>query len=464
MSDQRQRNITEKPFSGNAVLYVMSRDQRAQDNHALLAAQALANEKQVPLYVLFVLKKIESRSREHYQFMLDGLKHLQQSLADYGIPFIMRSGDANREIQSFAKEIQAGAIVFDFSPLQFARALVDQVAKEYDGPVSVVDAHNIIPAWVVSDKQEYAAHTMRAKVHKNLETYLIEPPKLQKQSKPQLLPDSMTFDDAQKIVDSMNACGIRGTWQSGELAALQQLDVCIDDLEHYAMGRNNIAVDQQSGLSPYLHFGQISSLRIALNVMHSVAQPPLLLVKAKLLEISGNTSREDGMNALFEEMIVRKELSDNFCLYADDYTSLKSVPAWAQKSLEKHRDDPRDFVYTLEQWEQAKTHDEVWNAAQLELTKYGKMHGYMRMYWAKKLLEWSKTPEDALRTAIYLNDTYSIDGGDPNGYVGILWSIAGLHDRPWFERSVYGQIRYMNSSGLRKKFDVDAYIERIHSR
>jgi deoxyribodipyrimidine photo-lyase len=161
-------------------------------------------------------------------------------------------------------------------------------------------------------------------------------------------------------------------------------------------------------------------------------------------------------------MIVRKELADNYCYYNGKYDSLEGAPEWAQRTLAKHAADPREFIYTLEQFKNAETHDEAWNAAQLQLTRTGKIHGYMRMYWAKKVLEWSKTPDEALTTLLYLNDFYHLDGGDPNGYVGILWSVAGLHDRPWGERPVYGVIRSMVYGGLKRKFNIQAYIEKYN--
>ena len=163
------------------------------------------------------------------------------------------------------------------------------------------------------------------------------------------------------------------------------------------------------------------------------------------------------MNALLEEMIVRKELADNFCFYSTSYNSLKGAPKWAVESLNQHQNDPRQ-IYSLEMIEQAKTDDPAFNSAQRQLTRHGKMHGYMRMYWAKKILEWSDGAQTAIDTTIYLNDKYSIDGGDPNGYTGIMWAIAGLHDRPWFEREIFGKIRYMNIGGLKRKFDLDKYI------
>lgn len=176
---------------------------------------------------------------------------------------------------------------------------------------------------------------------------------------------------------------------------------------------------------------------------------------------AGDTPKKiDGINALLEEMIVRKELADNFCFYNPHYDRLEGAKEWAQTTLNDHRNDPREFIYTKQQFEHAQTHDPAWNAAQLQLRSSGKIHGYMRMYWAKKILEWSETPEGAIATAIYLNDHYSIDGGDPNGYNGIMWSIAGVHDRPWTERDVFGKIRYMNYAGLKRKFDIQSYIDR----
>lgn len=464
MQSSRQLVIKDEKTDKTAVVYIMSRDQRVQDNHALLAAQAIALKNNSVLYVLFVLKKVETRSREHYEFMLEGLKEVSKSLSALNIPFVLKSGDAAKEIPAFAKEVEAGMLIFDFSPLKGARALVKKTAKDFTGSVITVDTHNIIPAWVVSDKQEFAAHTMRNKVHKKLEKFLIKPDSVKKQTASTKSISSLSFEDASRYIQSVPQSDITIDFKSGEKAAHSHLKNFLkDDLKYYAKSRNDIAEDHQSGLSPYLHFGQISSLRVALEVINTVDEVPLLLRRSKLAEHSDTPNKADGMNALLEEMVVRKELSDNFCLFGKDYLSITSAPEWAQKTLEEHANDPRDFTYNKKQWEEAKTHDEAWNVAQRELTKTGKIHGYMRMYWAKKLLEWSKSPEEALKTAIYLNDKYSIDGGDPNGYVGVLWSIAGLHDRPWFERSVYGKIRYMNESGLRRKFSVDDYIKRINS-
>jgi deoxyribodipyrimidine photo-lyase len=164
-----------------------------------------------------------------------------------------------------------------------------------------------------------------------------------------------------------------------------------------------------------------------------------------------------------EELIVRKELSDNYCFFNTNYDSFNGFHDWAKETLNKHRKDKRGFVYSLAEFENTNTHEDLWNAAQRELITTGKMHGYIRMYWAKKILEWSKSPEEALRISLYLNDKYELDGRDPNGYVGCAWSIGGVHDRAWTERPVYGKIRYMNRNGAARKFDVDRYISRYLS-
>ena len=213
-------------------------------------------------------------------------------------------------------------------------------------------------------------------------------------------------------------------------------------LEHKLVGyerdRNDPNIDGQSGLSPYLHFGQISAQRVALEVLKGMKDA----------------------GAFLEELIVRKELSDNYCYYNQHYDDMQGFPAWAIKSLAEHEKDRREYLYTQQELEKARTHDDLWNAAQNEMLQTGKMHGYMRMYWAKKILEWTESPAAALRAAIYLNDRYELDGRDANGYAGIAWSLGGLHDRAWKERAIFGKVRYMSYKGAKSKFDVQSYIKK----
>mgnify|MGYP003316575619 FL=1 len=186
--------------------------------------------------------------------------------------------------------------------------------------------------------------------------------------------------------------------------------------------RNNPNEDNLSNLSPYIHFGQISAQNIAMKI--------------------NEMEESDGKKTFLEQLIVRRELAENFCYYNNDFDSFNGFHAWAKKTLNEHRADEREFLYSPAEFENAETHDDLWNAAQYQMVEKGKMHGFMRMYWAKKILEWTPDPEVALQTAIDLNDKYELDGRDPNGYTGIAWSIGGIHDRPWFERPVFGKVRF----------------------
>lgn len=433
---------------GHCVIYVMGRDQRVHDNHALLQAQKTAIEHKLPLAVVFcLLPKTGYRAREHYQWMLAGLRQVESDLNSFNIPFMLLLGDPLERLNALFHHTEPAAVYFDMSPLRGPQKLHQTIAKHAKFPVYEVDTHNVVPVWAASNKQEYAARTLRPKIHRLLPDFLNEPSSVV--SHPVLWPGVVqSMQKLQSHIDEMLASLPSNhqqlTLQSGEQAAHELLTNFIAKRLHgYAKNRNDPSKDGLSGLSPYLHFGQISSLRVMLEVT-AVANT--------------NPSLQEDADALLEEMVIRKELSDNFCLFNSEYASLLGAPEWARMTLQKHVNDHREFLYTIQQLENAQTHDPAWNAAQNQLRKTGKMHGYMRMYWAKKVLEWTKSPKEAIRNLIYLNDFYSLDGGDPNGYVGILWAIAGLHDRPWSERPIFGTVRYMNESGLRRKFDVEQYI------
>ncbi len=422
-----------KMLANGPLLYWMSRDQRAHDNWALLYAQKLALQNKQPLIVVFnrVADFLGAQKRQ-FNFMLAGLAELSKELYSHAIPLIILTGDPAHTIPRFAAEHKASAVVTDFSPLHLARAWHSDVARKIAIPLYEVDAHNVIPVWEASPKQEFAARTIRPKIHALLPEYLVEFPKLKKH--PYLAKMAST---RLPIVTSDY------TAKSGEQAARRVLKHFITDrLAGYDTNRNDPTLDGQSNLSAYLHFGQLSAARVALEVKKSDAP-------------------HKDKETFLEELIVRRELAENFCFYNKNYDSFDGFPAWAQKTLNEHRKDKREFTYTLKEFEAATTHDELWNAAQKEMMVTGKMQGFMRMYWAKKILEWSKNPEEALETAIYLNDTYELDGRDPNGYTGIAWSIGGVHDRPWFNRPIFGTVRYMNRSGCEKKFDVKAYIKKF---
>jgi deoxyribodipyrimidine photo-lyase len=430
------------------VLYWLNRDQRVHDNWALLYAVEIARKRRVAAAVLFnLVPEFLGTTTRQYEFMLTGLEEISKELAKFSIPLIVLTGDPAIEIPKFVSKNKAGLLVKDFSPLKINRRWAEAVSSRIDIPVHEIDAHNIVPCRAVSEKQEYAAYTIRPKIHKNLDEYLVEFPKLKKQNIawPFKVPpiDWKKLRKSLKIDESVPAVD----WiKPGEKEARKALRHFTGErLPHYNDRRNDPVENYQSDLSPYLHFGQISAQRIALEVL-----------KASADEVKKET--------FLEELIVRRELSDNFCFYNENYDNPDGFPDWAKKTLAEHRHDRRDYLYSREQLEAAETHDELWNAAQLELVKFGKMHGYMRMYWAKKILEWTATVEDAMDYAIYLNDRYELDGRDPNGYAGIAWSLGGVHDRAWSEREIFGKIRYMSYDGCRRKFDVAGYIRTTRNR
>lgn len=453
---------SEPNVNAQCVIYVMSRDQRTRDNHALLEAQAEALEHDLPLLVVFNLyNALGHRRREHFEFMVDGLKEVQADLSKKDIPFIVLIGEMPKNITTLAKELNPRSIYFDFSPLRHSRTGQKALAAAVSCRVVVVDTHNVIPVWVTSDKEEWAAHTIRRKIHKLIEEWAVDPGTLKKHPHAfKTTPKGATWAQVDELVRNIPKNDTKHGFTPGEAAAKRKLDRFLETgLTRYANDRNDATQDAQSDLSPYLHFGQLSSLRILLELMDSKSHPPQIFTSFKMPVHDGPPKESDGIDSFIEELIVRKELADNFCFYNKNYDTLAGAKDWAHKTLEAHADDPRDHVYTKQQLEDAQTHDDLWNAAQTQLRKTGKIHGYLRMYWAKKILEWTNSPKTAVEWTIEFNDTYHLDGGDPNGYVGVLWSIAGLHDRPWFDRSVYGTIRYMARSGADKKFDTKKYIE-----
>lgn len=447
--------------NGRCVLYVMSRDQRVRDNHALLEAQAEALACGLPMAVVFNLYTgLGHRRREHFAFMVDGLKEVEADLKKKNIPFIVTIGDMPENIERLASQLKPRSIYCDFSPLRHSRLTQKKLAKAVACRVAVVDTHNVVPTWVTSDKEEFAARTIRRKLHRLIADWAIDPGSIKKHPHSfDELPTSASWKQVDDIVKNVPTSGIVHGFTSGESAARKAVKRFVEGgLKDYAEGRNDATLHAQSDLSPYLHYGQVSALRILLDIMDSNSHPPQIFTSFKMPSHDGAATESDGVDSFVEELIVRKELSDNFCLHNERYDSLAGAKEWALKTLEKHANDPREHVYTKEQLREAQTHDELWNAAQRQLTRTGKIHGYMRMYWAKMFLAWTESPKTAVQWAIEFNDTYHLDGGDPNGYVGVLWSIAGVHDRPWFDRDVFGTIRYMSANGIGKKFDTKKYI------
>lgn len=431
------RQLNNLEIKPGPIVCWLSRDQRVKDNWVLLEAQSLAKKMQQPLVVIFCLSNtFLGATKNHYHFMLLGLQELEASLAKLNIKLLILSGEPDLEVTKFCQQFKAGALYSDHSPLKLPRLWKNKVAAKINCAFFEVDAHNIIPVWVTSNKQEFGAYTIRPKINKLLPDFLTEFPKLKKQT----LNFKIAKNNWTKLLSNFEQ-ELPYSFRSGEAAAnLAMRDFIKNRLNSYHLNRNDPNLKGQSELSPYLHFGQLSAGRLALEVKK--AKAPLAAKEAFL-----------------EELIVRRELADNFCFYNPNYDNKKCLPKWAEKSFAKHELDKREYLYTKKDLEISNTHDNLWNAAQKELVKTGKMPGYLRMYWAKKILEWTPNLNTAFKIAIYLNDTYALDGRDPNGYTGIAWSLGGVHDRAWFERPIFGQIRYMNYNGCRHKFNVDLYIK-----
>ena len=444
ISPDRVRALNDgKILDREVVVYWMQAAQRAEANHALEFAVGQANALGKPLAVLFGLTDSYPEANErHYAFMLEGLKETQASLRERGIPMVVRRGEPDAAVSELGR--RACLVVTDDGYVRIERKWRQAAAAALPCALVQVDTNTVVPVPAASTKEEYAAATLRPKVHRLLDGFLKPCPRvpLRKESdRPPL--ESWDIDDTPKALARLDldrsVAGVAGLRGGASEAARKLRRFVREGLEAYAEARNDPTLDGQSGLSPYLHFGQISPLAVALAVKKGPRY---------------------GQAAFLEELIVRRELSLNFVLYNRAYDRFEGLPDWCRSTLLEHENDPREFVYTRGEFERGATHDPYWNAAQKEMVLTGKMHGYMRMYWGKKILEWSASPRDAFRTALHLNNKYELDGRDANGFAGVAWCF-GKHDRPWARRPVYGMVRTMTAGGLRRKFDADAYVRKI---
>jgi len=432
---------------GNCVVYWMQRAQRGLDNPALDVAINAANELKKPLAVFFGLHPgYPHGNLRHYTFLVEGLAETKKRIEQRGAAFIFRPYP-NHDLIGFCDEVKAALVVGDENPMREPEGWRQSAAKKLSVPLWTVDADVIVPSKFF-EKEEYAARTIRPKIHKLLPGFFapLENPKAKFHWKESDLPSSEPIDE-ERILDDLpldHSIQPVKQFKGGTKAGMDLLKKFVSErLKNYDSDRNHPDLPGTSMLSAYLHFGQLGPLTVALAVRESDAP-------------------KAAKEAYLEELIVRRELAINFIARNPKYDKLAGCHEWALKTLEEHRKDEREFTYTHKQFENAETHDDLWNAAQMEMVVTGRMHGYMRMYWAKKILEWSKSPEKAFEIAVDLNDRYELDGRDPNGYTGIAWSIGGKHDRPWGpERPIYGLVRYMSRSGCERKFDVKAYIRRV---
>ncbi len=434
------------PRQGDYVLYWMQQSQRAEDNHALEYAIQQANRLGLRLYVVFgLMDDYPEANLRHYAFMVDGLRDVEQGLERRGIRFAVHRGHP-AEV-ALAASRHAALTVCDRGYLRHQKHWRQRLAAAADCPVIQVESDVVVPVEVVSPKAEYAARTLRPKLHRHLDDYLIalNTTPLDKDSL-NLPADGLDLSDPQALVDSLkldrSVPPVGRLFKGGTREAKRLFSRFLTTVDRYTEHRNQPQTDDVSHMSKYLHFGQVSPLWLALAMRNSPDQ------------------RDTDKDAFIEELIVRRELSINFVEYHEHYDNYRCLPDWAKKTLEAHKDDPREQGYTRGQLEDAETHDPYWNAAMKEMRHTGYMHNYMRMYWGKKILEWCNTPQYAFESALYLNNRYFLDGRDANSYAGVAW-VFGMHDRPWGERAVFGTVRYMSAGGLKRKCDIEGYMAKV---
>ncbi|XES76024.1 MAG: deoxyribodipyrimidine photo-lyase [Candidatus Bathyarchaeia archaeon] len=427
------------------VLYWMQTSVRTQCNMAFDHAVWWANQLDKPLVAFFGLTPdFPEANLRHYTFLLEGLHEVKAALAEFGVQLVVQRGSPERGVVSIAKN--ACIVVVDKGYLKPLRQWYRYAADRLSCPLVQVEDNVVVPVEAASSKEEYSAATLRPKIQKNRSRFLSVPTTRQPKHGSLDLPfDTLDLRRIDTIISDLGvdtsvdkAVGFRGGTQQAQSCIAEFLEHKLPD---YPQQRNDPTVDFASNLSPYLHFGQISPVDVAAQVL--AADAPA-----------------EAKQAYIEELVVRRELAINYAWFNPDYDGFDGLSNWAKQTLHKHEADKREYLYDVAELENAQTHDPYWNAAQTQMRVTGKMHGYMRMYWGKKILEWTKTPREAFKAAIYLNNKYELDGRDPNGYTGVAWCL-GKHDRPWRERPIYGTARYMNANGLKRKFDADKYVQQI---
>lgn len=435
---------------GKCVVYWMQRAQRALDNPALDTAIKIGNELGLPVVAFFsAISNFPSANLRHYVFLNQGLADIEEDMAERNVVSVVRRAP-HHSLEKFLDEVRAAMVIGDENPCREPERWRKVLAKRLKLPFWTVDADVVVPSKLFT-KHQYMVHILRKRMEPLLGEYLVAQPMVKAQkawSRPKgfdafpvtedITKGWRNFDRTVKPVDSFHG----GTHAARKL--LQEF--VTTKLANYATARNHPEVDGTSRMSPYLHFGHISPLTIALAV--------------KAAHKKGRVSQQ-AKESYLNELIQWRELAVNFVKYVPGYDSIEAAPEWAQKTLREHAGDRRRPEYTLEELERAETYDELWNAAQRQMLHAGWMHNYMRMYWAKKILEWAPSPAKAWEFAVILNDKYFLDGRDPNGYAGVAWAIGGVHDRPWFEREIFGAIRYMSGNSAAKKFDAKRYMEQM---
>ncbi len=454
MNDQRL-SIIKKGFTkpdSSYIIYWMQQSQRVHYNHALNYAIEQANTFKLPLIVFFGLwAGYPDANRRHFQFMLEGLKEVKEVLNHFHIPFLLKIGKPEQVILPYLSDAQA--LIMDQGYLKHQKKMRQHVIDSSPDhlTISIVDTDLIVPVHVASQKAEYGAYTIRPKLKK---VYLefrdfkkIDQARYQKDLN--LLSDDY-LNDIEKLLNQLpidqSVEGIK-QYKGGYIEAAKHFYHFIDQKIHHYLNSNDPSTDYTSLMSMYLHFGQISSLELLDKLF--------LLLHQK--HIDGAS-----FDAYVEQLLVRRELAFNYVYYQEGYDQFETMTEpWAYMTMNEHALDKKDYLYSKEQIILAQTHDPYFNAAMKEMYYTGYMHNYMRMYWAKKIIEWTPTFKEAYDIIIHLNNKYFIDGRDPNSYTGVAWCF-GKHDRAWTERHIFGKLRYMNAQGLERKFNINQYIHKVN--
>lgn len=446
LSEERIKLLNSNTIAdGNFVLYWMQSSQRVEANLALEYAILQANKLDKPLIVFFGFdSSFPGANLRHYAFMLEGLREVKIQLEEMGVKLLVWDKSPPNAIVELARA--SCLTVVDKGYLKTLRSWYQYVKTKLVCPLIQIEDNVFVPVKEASPKEEYSAATIRPKIGRKYQHFLTLPsPSKPNNSSLDIKIDTLDLADIHTLLSKLNidkSVNPSKYFSGGFSEAITYLESFVKEkLTNYPNLKNDPTADGLSNLSPYLHFGQISPLQIAKQVISSDASA---------------LSKEN----FLEELIVRRELAINYVYYNPNYDSFEGLPKWAKTTLLAHQNDSREYLYSLAELENAQTHDPYWNAAQNQMCLTGKMHGYMRMYWGKKILQWTRNPKEAFNITLYLNDKYEIDGRDPNGYTGVAWCF-GKHDRPWKTRAIFGSIRYMNDKGLNRKFDADAYLEKI---
>jgi len=433
------------------VLYWMQQSQRAEENPALEHAVAAANDAGRPLLVVFgLMDDYPEATLRHYTFMLEGLRETAAALADRGLRLLVRRGAPDEVALRYAEA--ATLVVTDRGYLRHQKRCRRHVARQAPCRVTQVEGDVVVPVEAVTDKAEYAARTIRPRIREHLDRFLTPVPTVPVEH-PSLdldVPSGLSLEDVPAVVGRLDLDDrvppVRALYRGGASEAHALLEAFLaDHLDGYDENRNQVQSQAVSHMSKYLHFGQISPVALALRIRDAGAP-------------------QGDIDSYLEELVVRRELAVNHVHFRPDtYDAYECLPDWARETLAEHATDERDPVYTERELRESQTHDPYWNAAMTEMRATGYMHNYMRMYWGKKILEWSPDPRTAFERTLRFNNRFFLDGRDPNSFANVAW-VFGLHDRGWKERPIYGKVRYMSRGGLERKADPEAYVEKVDRR